>query len=198
MRRSAPISERPEFSVIESNGWCEYRVEDTRRKRVKLLGFELDAFVALVAAYYWSKIVSNRVHIAVTALLLLAYLYHRSHRILWESVVVFPSLGLQFETHRGLAGLSLTSTRMFIPWSSLEDFLIHEGLRGWNVRYYVVAITRTQQGVLKLEVPFENILPRFPILLEVYRGVHEALRAEHEQCQIYSGISMSTDSQDNK
>ncbi|OSD08683.1 hypothetical protein PYCCODRAFT_1380454 [Trametes coccinea BRFM310] len=197
MRRSASLSERPKVSIIEKHGWREYRVEAAHRGGVKLAGFELDAFVALVAACLWNKVISS-VHMATAVLLLLAYLYRRTNRILWESVVVFPSLGLQFETHRGLSGFSLSSTRIFIPWSSLEDFLIHEGLRGWNVRYYLVAVTRTQQGSLKLEVPFENILPRFPILLEVYRGVQEAMRAEDERCQIDSGISMSTDIEDNK
>lgn len=113
-------------------------------------------------------------------------------------MVIFPSLGLQLETHRGIAGISLLAARKFIPWSSLEDFLINEGLRGWNVRYYLVAINRTTQGALQLEVAFEvritvlmihllfsrlrtqNILPRFPVLLEVYRSVQEALQNESE------------------
>ena len=114
-----------------------------------------------------------------------------------ESVVILPSLGIQLETHRGLAGRSLFVARKFIPWSSLEDFLINEGLRGWNVRYYLVAINRTPQGALQLEVAFEvgrkfvfivsmlifstqNLLPRFPVLLEVYHGVQEALQNEDE------------------
>ena len=114
-----------------------------------------------------------------------------------ESVVILPSLGIQLETHRGFAGRSLSVSRKFVPWSSLEDFLINEGLRGWNVRYYLVAMNRTPQGVLQLEVAFEvgrnfvfivsmlifstqNLLPRFPVLLEVYHGVQDALQNEDE------------------
>ena len=51
--------------------------------------------------------------------------------------------------------LSLSASRTFIPWSSLEDFLINEGIRGWDIRYYLVAITRTSQGDVKLQVAFE-------------------------------------------
>ena len=72
-----------------------------------------------------------------------------------ESVVVFPSLGLQLETHRGFSGISFLASRTFVPWSSLEDFLINEGIRGWDIRYYLVAITRTSQDAVKLEVGFE-------------------------------------------
>lgn len=72
-----------------------------------------------------------------------------------ESVVILPSLGIQLETHRGLAGHSLFAARRFIPWSSLEDFLINEGIRGWDIRYYLVAINRTPQDALQLEVAFE-------------------------------------------
>lgn len=90
--------------------------------------------------------------------------YHMSHWTLnfpyTESVVILPSLGVQFETHKGFAGISLLAARKFVPWASLEDFLINEGLYGWNVRYYSVAINRTPQGSLQLEVAFEvGVLP---------------------------------------
>lgn len=85
--------------------------------------------------------------------------YHLSHRTLnlpyTESVVILPSLGVQFETHKGFAGVSLLAARKFVPWASLEDFLINEGLYGWDVRYYSVAMNRTPQGSLQLEVAFE-------------------------------------------
>ncbi|KAI0807406.1 hypothetical protein C8Q74DRAFT_1377717 [Fomes fomentarius] len=141
----------------------------------------------------------STLRITALAIVALVYLHSRFTQVQWESVVIFPSLGIQFETHRGIAGISLLAARKFIPWSSLEDFLINEGLRGWNVRYYLVSINRTTQGALQLEVAFEvriivlvirytvltvantqNILPRFPVLLEVYRSVQEALQNESE------------------
>ena len=107
-------------------------------------------------------------------MMVLVYVYTRSTQIQWgkwlifyhmahwtlifpyvESVVILPSLGVQFETHKGFAGVSLLAARKFIPWASLEDFLINEGLYGWNVRYYCVAMNRTPHGSLQLEVAFE-------------------------------------------
>ncbi|OJT14618.1 hypothetical protein TRAPUB_8864 [Trametes pubescens] len=113
-------------------------------------------------------------------------------------------MGIQLEAHRGLFGYPLFAARRFIPWSSLEDFLINEGIRGWDIRYYLVALHRTQQDALKLDVAFEAILPRFPILLEVYHGVQEALHNENERAnsQIHStddsSRSASTDNGANK
>jgi len=61
--------------------------------------------------------------------------------------------------------------------TALQDFVINEGIRRWDVRYYLTAIKRSRTGHLTLDVAYENILPHFPVLLEVYRGVHESLFA---------------------
>ncbi|KAI0362307.1 hypothetical protein OH77DRAFT_1388489 [Trametes cingulata] len=200
MRRTIPLREWPQLSVIESSGWLEYRVDAaaTADKGSKLRSFGLDVVLVVVIAYYWRSAMASQLHAAFAAGLILCYLYRRTTRVLWESVVIIPSLGLQFETHRGFAGTALSTSRRFMPWSSMEDFLINEGLHGWNIRYYLVAINRTQQGALKLEVAFENILPRFPILVEVYHAVQEALQNESEPDRVHSSRSTSTDNEDNK
>ncbi|RPD80247.1 hypothetical protein L226DRAFT_454737 [Lentinus tigrinus ALCF2SS1-7] len=186
MQRRTPLHEHPELSIIEHSGWHEYRVDAPGRKhrlasRIPSLGgLWFDACLLLGLAYYWNAIVETLPRLAASALVTSLYLYSRSTQVLWESVMIFPVLGIQLETHRGVAGLSLLASRKFIPWSSLEDFLINEGIRGWDIRYYLVAINRTPQGALQLAVAFENILPRFPILLEVYHGVQEALQDENE------------------
>ena len=115
--------------------------------------------------------------------------------------MVIPSLGLQLETHKGVADISLVATRTFVPWSALEDVLINEGIRGWDIRCYLIAVTRATQGPLQLRVAFkvhvcrfnhlyaagrlimcfQNILPRFPVLLEVYHGVQDALGTENSR-----------------
>ncbi|KAF9818946.1 hypothetical protein IEO21_02484 [Rhodonia placenta] len=71
--------------------------------------------------------------------------------------------------------MPLFAHRRFVPLASLQDFIINEGLWGWNVRYYLAAIHYSQQDTLSLRVAYENLLPRFPVILEVYRGVHEML-----------------------
>lgn len=139
----------------------------------------MDVCLICGLVYYWRTVTSTTPNIVALSVVLLLYAYTRSTQIQWESVVILPSLGVQFETHKGFAGISLLAARKFIPWASLEDFLINEGLYGWNVRYYCVALNRTPQGSLQLEVAFEDLLPRFPILLEVYDGVQEALQVEN-------------------
>ncbi|EJF66015.1 hypothetical protein DICSQDRAFT_49466 [Dichomitus squalens LYAD-421 SS1] len=187
MKRTIPLQEHPEFSIIDGYGWREFRVEAPggRRRAASRLpsigGLWLDACVVSGVAYCWKAATSTTPGMAVLFMVLLLYVYTRSTQIQWESVVIFPSIGIQLETHKGFAGVSLLASRKFVPWSSLEDFLINEGLRGWDVRYYCVAINRTLEGSLQLEVAFENILPRFPILLEVYHGVQEALQIEIER-----------------
>ncbi|KAF7322885.1 hypothetical protein HMN09_00067900 [Mycena chlorophos] len=117
--------------------------------------------------------------------------YSKCNQVLWESVIVFHSVGIQLETHRGLPWFPpLRVERQFLPWSALQDFVIHEGLQGWNVRYYLAAIATSPSDAVQIHVAFEasghfvhtlfltvrqNLLPHFPILLVVYRSVQYAL-----------------------
>ena len=73
-----------------------------------------------------------------------------------ESVLVFPTLGIQLETHRGYPSLEpFFVSRRFIPTSSLENVVIHEGLRRWNVRYFLAAFKRSSSGAISIHVAFE-------------------------------------------
>ncbi|KAI0831489.1 hypothetical protein BC628DRAFT_1510889 [Trametes gibbosa] len=197
MQRTVPLKKWPELSVIEYPGWLEYRVE-TSKSSTRLQAYGIDAILMFGVACYWNVAASRASWGIVFAVLLLFVVYSRLMRIVWESVVVLPSLGIQLETHRGPAGYPLFATRKFIPWSTLEDFLINEGIRGWDIRYYLMAMNRTPQSTLKLDVAFEHLLPRFPILMEVYRGVQEAMHREKERAQIHSSRLDSTDSEVNK
>ncbi|KJA27535.1 hypothetical protein HYPSUDRAFT_131216, partial [Hypholoma sublateritium FD-334 SS-4] len=73
-----------------------------------------------------------------------------------ESVILLPPHGIQLESHRGIAGMRpLFSKRRFIPATSLRDAVINEGLRGWNVLYYLVIVRRTNGKNCALEVAYE-------------------------------------------
>ena len=39
--------------------------------------------------------------------------------------------------------------------STLQDFVINEGLHGWNVRYYLTAIERKNPNDFALQVAYE-------------------------------------------
>ncbi len=111
-----------------------------------------------------------------------------------ESVLVLPPYGVQLETHRGLPSLPLFVSRRFIPLTEVQEVLINEGLRRWDLRYYLAVLYSPRQGEQRLAVAYEvesilfiylpdarsllcqNILPRFPVLNRVYHGIHECLQ----------------------
>lgn len=72
-----------------------------------------------------------------------------------ESVLAIPSLGIQLETHRGLPNIPLFINRRFIPVFYLQDVIINEGLRRWDVRYYLAALQSTAEGGFTLKVAYE-------------------------------------------
>ncbi|KAJ6547444.1 hypothetical protein B0H19DRAFT_268377 [Mycena capillaripes] len=174
----------PEFVIFRRPGFTEYRVENWRLARdgsgKVLMGVSgwiwYYSLLPLVVSLLWPRIHDNIVALGVLFSFLACLLYFKCTQVLFESVVVIPPHGIQLETHRGLPWFSPFSvTRQFIPFASLRDFVIHEGLRRWNVRYYLAAIELSQSGDFQVHVAFENLLPHFEILLEVYRGVQAVL-----------------------
>jgi len=82
-----------------------------------------------------------------------------------ESVLAIPPWGVQLETHRGVllpSGRALVRsvTRRFIPLDATVDVIINEGLRGWNIRYYLAVLQRVKdpgedEEQFRLNVIFE-------------------------------------------
>ncbi|KAI0692385.1 hypothetical protein BC835DRAFT_1416591 [Cytidiella melzeri] len=181
MQHTRPLRDHPQFTVRKYTGHREYRVENWRLARdgsgkiLKSYGWTwLDLLVPVLVAILWPKI-TTRIHYVMLAIALVFYAYTKCTQVLWESVLAIPYLGIQLETHRGLPNIPLFVSRRFIPAIYLHDFIINEGIRGWNVRYYLAAIQQTPHTNNTLEVAYENILPYFPILLHVYRDVHEVM-----------------------
>lgn len=117
------------------------------------------------------QIVANRINKVAFVVAVAFYGYSRCTQLLWgawsipvlknliwspaESVIAIPALGVQLESHRGLPSLPLFTSRHFIPLAFLQDFVINEGLRRWDVRYYLAAVTKTEDGVTNLHVTYE-------------------------------------------
>ncbi|KAJ7470652.1 hypothetical protein FB451DRAFT_1136043 [Mycena latifolia] len=174
----------PEFIVFHHPGFTEYRVENwhlardgTGRVVMGVSGWIWQySLLPLVASLLWPRVHDNFIALSGLISILASLIYFKCTQVLFESVVVIPSHGIQLETHRGLPWFSpLIVTRRFIPFASLRDFIIHEGLSGWNVRYYLAAVRVSRSGDSQLHIAYENILPHFAALLEVYRGVQAAL-----------------------
>ncbi|KAG8957374.1 hypothetical protein FRC03_010217, partial [Tulasnella sp. 419] len=111
--------------------------------------------------------------------------------IIWESAVVIPKIGVQLEVQRGFPETFITPailwsrSRRFIPLSSMLDIVINEGIRRWDFKYYLmithrVPPQRSNDEYIKIAVAFEDTLPPFPVLREVYHGLREALFNEFE------------------
>lgn len=73
-----------------------------------------------------------------------------------ESVILLPPHGIQLETHRGpFPSQPVFSIKRFIPVSNLSGVAINEGLRGWNVLFYLVAVRHTKHHGAILEVAYQ-------------------------------------------
>ncbi|KAJ7905370.1 hypothetical protein B0H14DRAFT_2660003 [Mycena olivaceomarginata] len=174
----------PEFVILQRPGFTEYRVENWRLARdgsgrilMSVSGWRwYYSLIPLVVSVIWPRIHDNNIALGGLFSALACLLYFNCSQLLFESVVVIPPHGIQLETHRGLPWFPpFTVTRQFIPLASLQDFIIHEGLSGWNVRYYLAAIRLSEAGDYQVHVAFENLMPHFEILLEVYRGVQAVI-----------------------
>ncbi|KAM5345742.1 hypothetical protein ACJ41O_011603 [Fusarium nematophilum] len=87
-----------------------------------------------------------------------------------ESILVMRGLGVQTSESTGsyLAG---TATR-FIPTEKIQDILLNEAFRGFEVRYYLVVVVEGEDDVV---VVFPGLLPKRRIVEEVWRGVRRCL-----------------------
>lgn len=60
----------------------------------------------------------------------------------------------------------------FIPTTSIQDIIIHEAFKGFEVRFYLAIVVEGEQDVV---VVFPTLLPRRAILEEVWRGARKCL-----------------------
>lgn len=87
-----------------------------------------------------------------------------------ESLLVMRGLGVQ-TSESPKSYLAGTATR-FIPTEKIQDILINEAFRGFEVRYYLVVVV---EGEDDLVVVFPGLLPRRAIVESVWRGARECL-----------------------
>lgn len=60
----------------------------------------------------------------------------------------------------------------FIPTEKIQDILINEAFKGFEVRYYLVIVVEGEQDVV---VCFPRLLPRRKIVERVWRGARGCL-----------------------
>jgi phosphatidylinositol glycan class H protein len=93
-----------------------------------------------------------------------------------ESLLVLRGLGIQTSSSSDtfLSG----STTRFIPTEKIQDILVNEAFRGFEVRYYLVVVVEGEESVV---VVFPRLLPRRQIVETVWRGVRGCLFEPEEK-----------------
>jgi phosphatidylinositol glycan class H protein len=87
-----------------------------------------------------------------------------------ESLLVLRGLGIQTSTSSATY-LSTAATR-FIPTEKIQDILVNEAFRGFEVRYYLIVVVEGEEDVV---VVFPRLLPRRRIVEAVWRGAKGCL-----------------------
>jgi phosphatidylinositol glycan class H protein len=80
--------------------------------------------------------------------------------------------GLGVQTSSSAATFLQAPRNRFIPTSHIQDVLIHEAFRGFEVRYYLAIVVKGEEDIV---VVFPHLLPRRAILEEVWRGTRKCL-----------------------
>ncbi|KAL1978435.1 hypothetical protein VTN31DRAFT_1294 [Thermomyces dupontii] len=115
----------------------------------------------LADRYHWSVI-------AGASALLIYAVWRR--RYTEESLLVIRGLGVQTSTSSSMYWSGATTR--FIPTTRIQDIVIHEAFKGFEVRFYLAIIV---EGEPEVVVVFPNLLPRRRILEEVWRGARHCL-----------------------
>ncbi|KAI1867142.1 uncharacterized protein JN550_007194 [Neoarthrinium moseri] len=87
-----------------------------------------------------------------------------------ESLLVLRGLGIQTSSS-GATVLGAAATR-FIPTEKIQDVLINEAFRGFEVRHYLIVVVDGEEDVV---VVFPKLLPRRDVVERVWRGVRGCL-----------------------
>ncbi|EPE35844.1 GPI-GlcNAc transferase complex [Glarea lozoyensis ATCC 20868] len=105
------------------------------------------------------------------SLVLLHILLQRPHTT--ETLLVLRGLGIQ--TSSSSASYLSSATTRFIPTEKVQDILVNEAFRGFEVRYYLVVVVEGEDDVV---VVFPRLLPRRKVVESVWRGVRGCLWEE--------------------
>jgi phosphatidylinositol glycan class H protein len=87
-----------------------------------------------------------------------------------ESLLILRGLGIQ--TSSSSASYLSSSTTRFIPTEKIQDILVNEAFRGWEVRYYLVVVVEGEESVV---VVFPRLLPGRKVVESVWRGARGCL-----------------------
>lgn len=132
--------------------------------------FTLDAFQSTPAGALLAS-VAAAVSLPLLLPVAVAVFYALSLRVhTQESLLVLRGLGVQ--TSESPATYLAGAATRFIPTEKIQDILVNEAFRGFEVRYYLVVVVEGEEDVV---VVFPGLLPKRKIVETVWRGVRECL-----------------------
>lgn len=102
-----------------------------------------------------------------------------------ERLLVLRGLGIQ--TSSSASTVLGSSVTRFIPTDKIQDVLINEAFRGFEVRHYLIVIVEGEEDVI---VVFPKLLPGPNVVERVWRGVRKCL---YEQHHVSNGIGHGID-----
>jgi phosphatidylinositol glycan class H protein len=134
------------------------------------LVFLLDAFQSTPAGTLLASAAAS-VTLPVLLPAAMAVFYALSLRVhTQESLLVLRGLGVQ--TSESPATYLASAATRFIPTEKIQDILVNEAFRGFEVRYYLVVVVEGEEDVV---VVFPGLLPKRKIVETVWRGLRECL-----------------------
>lgn len=89
-----------------------------------------------------------------------------------ESLLVLQGMGIQTSTSSPYYFVGPTTT--FISTTRIQDIVIHEAFKGFEVKFYLAIIV---EGAADVVVVFPSLLPRLDVLQQVWRGSRACLYA---------------------
>ncbi|CAI7629701.1 unnamed protein product [Penicillium bialowiezense] len=110
----------------------------------------------------------NPLAIAIVSALVIYGVFRRGYTE--ESLLVIRGFGIQTSTSSATY-LSTAATR-FIPTTQIQDIVIHEAFKGFEVRFYLAVIVEGEPDAV---VVFPHTLPKREILEQVWRGSRRCL-----------------------
>ncbi|CAG8111056.1 unnamed protein product [Penicillium salamii] len=110
----------------------------------------------------------NPLAVAMVSALVIYCVFRRGYTE--ESLLVIRGFGIQTSTSSATY-LSTAATR-FIPTTQIQDIVIHEAFKGFEVRFYLAVIVEGEPNAV---VVFPHTLPKREILEQVWRGSRRCL-----------------------
>ncbi|KAF9697511.1 hypothetical protein EKO04_004103 [Ascochyta lentis] len=151
-------------TLVLATLWTKWRITHGQSTDILLWtlgGPQTAALLKAIGALGWN-------YIAPGAVAVLFVVLRRGYTE--ESLTLLRGLGVQ--TSSSAATFLKSPSRRFIPTSDIQDLLIHEAFRGFEVRFYLLIVVKGEKDIV---VVFPGLLPRRAILEEVWRGARKCL-----------------------